>query len=223
MNSLSSILRKRAKEVLLAVLPAFFMIAVPFDASAPYESYASFSPATPQGPPGEARPEPLLAMGKVLVAAKNQRDPRFARTVILLLDNSSLGSAGLIVNRPTRMRIGAVLSDIKGLKGRMDAVFYGGPGRPDRAMALVRSSKAAPSRSLKVFDSVYIGAGKGFFDGLMDGIGPGDEFRVSSGYVKGDHHELDWEVSMGAWKVMDATPEIVFAREPETLWPRLAR
>lgn len=216
LNPFPGAFQKRARKVLLAVLPAFFMLSVTFAGN------ASPAPDASKQSHGETGQEPLLTMGKVIVASPDIRDARFVGAVILLLDHSTRGSAGLIVNRPMGTRIGAALPDVKGLKGRRDSVFYGGSGRPDRAMALVRSEKA-PSRSLKIFDSVYIGAGKGFFDGLMDNLGPKDEFRVYSGYVKWEHHELDWEVSAGDWKVMDATPEIVFAREPEELWHRLAR
>ncbi len=207
--------KRRAVKVFSVVLPAFLLLAFPFIGK------AGTSPDASKEAHAKAV-QPLPAMGKLIVAGPEMKDPRFIGAIILLLDHSERGSAGLIINRPTGARLGAELPDIKGFKERRDPIFYGGPNRTDRAMALLYSKKAPP-RSMKIFEDVYIGAGKGFFDGLMDNLVPEDVFRVYSGYVKWEVHELDGQVAAGLWTVMEARPGIVFAREPKALWHKLAR
>jgi len=205
----------------LAVLPAFFILALPFIGNAGPAPEAPKETGEAHHPSGIAMP--LLAMGKMIVASPDMKDPKFKGTIILLLDHSERGSAGLIINRPLDARLGAELPGIKGFKDRRDPIFYGGPNRTDRAMALVYTTRAAPPRSMKVFENVYIGAGKGFFDSLVDSLVPADVFRVYAGYVKWEVHELDEQVAAGLWTVYEGKPGIVFARDPKTLWHKLAR
>ncbi len=58
----------------------------------------------------------LPAKGKFLVATRNLIDPRFQETVVLLIDYSSKGATGLIINRPTDVPLLEVLPSVPGLK-----------------------------------------------------------------------------------------------------------
>src|SRR5512146_88504 len=63
-------------------------------------------PALPEpGPFGQALP----AKGKFLVASRNLLDPRFRETVVLLIDYSAQGAAGLIINRPSKAHLAELL------------------------------------------------------------------------------------------------------------------
>ena len=56
-----------------------------------------------------------LSKGKFLVASKELRDPNFFETVVLLLEYDSKGAMGLVINRPTTVKLSKVLPDIEGL------------------------------------------------------------------------------------------------------------
>jgi len=79
-----------------------------------------------------ARPEPgpepsvRLARGKLLVATEQVEGLFFARSVVLLLAHGSEGSLGVVVNRPTRRRLGELLGDEDALAHRDDLVWLGG-------------------------------------------------------------------------------------------------
>ncbi len=210
-------------------MAAFF--AVPYGRAADAPASVKDAPVSAKDAPAPAkdavaaRKKPLLTMGRLLVATPKMTDPRYAGTIILLLDHSLLGSAGLIINRPTRMPLGAALTEVKGFRRRRDLLYYGGAYRRNRAMALVYSAGAPPKslKLIKVCDKIYIGSGKKFFDNAMESLTPKDVIRVYSGYAKWDFHELKGQVAAGLWTVMEARPGIVFAKEPEILWHRLSR
>ena len=60
-----------------------------------------------------------LSAGKFLVASEKIRDPRFANTIILLVQYDFRGAVGLIINRPTETKLLKHCRTSKGLKMRL--------------------------------------------------------------------------------------------------------
>lgn len=104
--------------------------------------------------PGLAALPSHLGKGDFLVATRELRDPRFARTVVLLLEHGPGGSLGLIVNRPTTTKLAELLPETEGLADRQDTVYVGGPVLPGAMLILVRSD-SAPAESQQVVEGVY--------------------------------------------------------------------
>src|SRR4029453_13892232 len=73
----------------------------------------------------------LMAMPQVL-------DPFFHRSVVLLLHHEDEGSFGLIVNRPTGIKVSEILQGMDvGWRGREEAVaYFGGPVQPQLGTVL---------------------------------------------------------------------------------------
>jgi len=162
-----------------------------------------------------------LATGKILVARRSLVDPNFAETVILLLQHDDDGTAGLILNRQTKIPLSKLSPEMDSAKGRTDRLYHGGPVEPAGIMALLRS-RTKPEDAKPVIEDVYAISSKAALEKTVASGAAASTFRIYLGYAGWDAGQLAWELKMDAWDVLPANPAIVFDAHPETLWPRLA-
>ncbi len=180
---------------------------------------------TPAGPPlPEPDPfsAPLPAKGKFLVASNRILDPHFHESVVLLIGYSSDGAAGIIINRPTEALLAEVLSSVKGLKGRRDVVYYGGPVENQRLTMLLRAG-AMPAESGKVFEDVYASTSRNVLESMLSARKTSKQFRVYSGYAGWRPGQLDRELARGDWLVVKADANTIFEKKTSEIWPELMR
>jgi len=163
-----------------------------------------------------------LAKGKFLVASRNIKDPRFMETVILLIQYDLTGTIGLVINRPTEVKLSAVFPEIKGLQQRADSLYGGGPVARDRIFLLIRS-RSPIDGSHQVFGDVYVGTNMAALGRMVEGSGKGKRFRVYAGYAGWVPGQLEREVSRGDWHVLQADAETIFDKAPSEIWPELIR
>lgn len=161
-----------------------------------------------------------LGDGKFLVASRKLGDPNFAETVILLVQYDAKGAMGLVINNPSKITIAEALAEIKGAKGRQEAVFLGGPVGRTGLQALLRS-KTAPDEARLVFGDVYATGSRALVERTLGTAG--SAFRVYLGYAGWGSGQLERELALGAWHVLGPNAAFVFDAEPETVWQRLIR
>jgi putative transcriptional regulator len=170
--------------------------------------------------PGQIRgPVKDLAAGRFLVAQRELVDPNFIRTVVLLAKYGEDGAMGLIINRPTKLPVSKVLDGLKGLKGRSEPAYLGGPVQVTGVLALVRSA-AKLEESQKVLGDVYLVSSREVLEKTLEG---GGALRVYLGYSGWAPGQLEAELELGSWYIFRGDPALVFDPEPETVWSRLIR
>ena len=168
--------------------------------------------------PAAAGAYPQPAQGKLLVATEVVQGEMFAKTVVLLLYYDETGAFGLVVNRPTDVRLEELLAEEDVIAGYTGTLFWGGPVQMDSLRALLHTDEP-PESAEKILDSVYLVA---FDDALdPDSVDPAT-LRLYIGYAGWAPGQLDHELARGSWVVMPGTDERVFDAEPVTLWKRLA-
>jgi putative transcriptional regulator len=158
--------------------------------------------------------------GRFLVAARGIRDPRFAETVILLIEYGPRGAVGLMVNRPTGVRLSTVLPEIEGLKQRADTLYVGGPVNTNQMFLLIRS-RNLPKDSVHVFEDIYASSSLSELQRLTEDPSPGEMFHAYAGYAGWGPGQLDQEVSRGDWHVLPADSGSVLDKKPSDIWPEL--
>ncbi len=161
-----------------------------------------------------------LSTGKFLVAGKYLRDPRFAETVILLINYDRSGAMGLIINRPTEVKLSAVFPDIKGLRQKVDTVYIGGPVAR-RQMLLLMGLGSQPKNSFPVFDNIYVSLSSAVFKSVIGNLKEGERFRIYYGYAGWSPGQLEQEVFRGDWCILQADVETIFDKTVSTVWPEL--
>ncbi len=163
--------------------------------------------------------------GMLLIALPSLTDPTFARSVVYLLESDGeSGSAGLILNAPTRTPVAQVLPSWHDATAEPSVVFRGGPVQPNGALCLARLSASPdelptpgirPVRHRPTRDSV----GLVDLDGDTDVIrSAAQELRVYAGHAGWGAGQLENELAEGAWVVVPGSAADVFSSDPDTLW-----
>jgi putative transcriptional regulator len=154
--------------------------------------------------------------GKLLVSQPTLKDPNFDRTVVLLLEHGDDGAIGVVLNRQSEVELAEAVPAWADMAASPALVFVGGPVVDEAtAVCLARS------------DGDETEAWKPMIDGLgtLDvNVAPEDagvkidEIRLFAGYSGWSKGQLEMEIELGAWFVVDAKPVDAFTADPEGLW-----
>ena len=174
--------------------------------------------ATPSQPGREVAVR-ALAAGKLLVAARSLPDPNFAESVVLLIQYSPDGAAGLVLNRQSDVPLSNVLPGVV-QDPAAGAAFVGGPVSPTSVLALSRIACGACPR---VGADVYLVNTPDALRERLATRADTQDVRVFLGYAGWGGGQLEAETRTGAWHVLDSDARFVFDREPESLWRRAIR
>lgn len=162
----------------------------------------------------------MSTAGRLLVAAPMLVDPNFERTVVLMLEHSGEGALGVVLNRPSGLRVEEILAGWAGVVAPPSLVFQGGPVSTDSALGLVRTDGSETLGVRPLPHDV----------GLVDLDTPAElvadavtSMRVFAGYAGWGAAQLDDEIDEGAWFVVDPLPDDAFTTEPDGLWARVLR
>ena len=159
--------------------------------------------------------------GMFLLAAPRLRDPRFAQTVVLLLEYDETGALGLVINRPTEASLHDVLATpLPNSEGH--AVFAGGPVELRRLIALLRSPVAVDGAE-RLFGDVHASGSMDTLRRMLERDGHAADVHAYLGYAGWAPGQLDAEIARGDWIVAPADAESVFDTPPGDVWPNLMR
>jgi putative AlgH/UPF0301 family transcriptional regulator len=163
--------------------------------------------------------------GSLLVALPVLTDPTFAGAVVYVLDHSDTGTLGVVLGRPSEVRISDVLPGWSELAVEPGVFHVGGPCETDTALCLATrdgSEPADPDSGLRqVAGTVHLvdlDCEPEDLDGELTGL------RVFAGYAGWSDGQLAGEMAEGAWACVAGMPGDVLAQAsgPE-LWRAVLR
>jgi len=158
------------------------------------------------------------AAGVFLVARRGMPDPRFTRTVILLVAYGAQGAFGLIVNRPTQKPLKHAFPDIEGPQDANQVLWFGGPVAADQAGLLV--DRPHPSaQAHKVIDTLHFSKSFKLLKSLV--ASSSSRYRVYAGHAGWGPAQLDRELARGDWHLREASVMHVLATDTQKLWETL--
>jgi putative transcriptional regulator len=158
-----------------------------------------------------------------LVAMPQVQDPFFQQSVVLLLHHNDEGSFGVIVNRPTEIRVADVLQgmEIKWQGDESDTAFFGGPVQPQLGTVIF----AGPtSQEIEVGEEtttpVIPGARMTQHIGDLAELArhPPDGFRLVLGYAGWGDGQLVSEILRNDWLTAPADLDLIFSGDPREVW-----
>ena len=187
---------------------------------APLSGSAHLAQRSCTDPPSACRYQPKLDKGMLLVASRDLGDPNFSETVILLIAYGANGTMGVILNRPSDVKLATVLPSIKSLRGRGEMIYLGGPVITNRVLLLIRSAKP-PEDSLAVFDDIYASSSLSVLKHELARHGPTEVFRAYAGHAGWAPGQLEAEMARGDWYVTPADAAAVLTPKPRDLWSKL--
>jgi putative transcriptional regulator len=162
------------------------------------------------------------AKGMYLVADEKMNDPRFKDRVILLIQHDTQGTAGLIVNKSSRLPLSDVLPETSRLNLQGKLLSYGGPVNPETLLALVKVHNNPPHPANEVLENLYV-TGVGVLDRWPELSGELVDYRAFLGYTGWAAGQLDLEMQRGDWHVLPADGNSMFNPQDETFWESLIK
>lgn len=158
----------------------------------------------------------LLVASPVLAGSST-----FAGAVVLLLNHDEEGALGVVINRPTPLRVEEVLPTWQGYTTGPGLVFQGGPVALDSALALASVPGGDEPLGWRRVSGAL---------GLVDLDAPPEllaaemaAMRVFAGYAGWGPGQLEGELAQGAWYLVAAEPEDAFTPTPTALWRAVLR
>ena len=152
----------------------------------------------------------------LLISSAGLHDPNFRHTVVVIGVHGEEGAVGVILNRPTDLRVAEAVPALAGLTEPGAMLFEGGPVQPNQPVVLAELD-AAVRADIPVVGNI------GFLTGEIDATYRPSILRgrVFAGYSGWGPGQLEAELAEDAWIVDPALPEDVFTDRPESLWRRV--
>ena len=153
--------------------------------------------------------------GRLLVASPLIGDPNFERSVILMLEHDETSALGLVLNNPTHTDVAEMIPQWSSFTARPHRFFLGGPVSPESVICL----GAVLGGEADSFHTVVGNVGTIDLNHAPSELGLDiDQIRVFAGYSGWGPRQLESELAVDAWFVVDADPNDVFMSDPDELW-----
>ncbi len=155
--------------------------------------------------------------GHFLAASPQMKDPNFDKAVILLIQHDEHGAFGLVLNRPSNLKIRAIWEKAGEEPCQREGMLrLGGP--IEGPLMAVHTRLSASEK--EILPGVYFAAEK---DSLREVVTSADEdLLLFSGYAGWGEGQLDDEMAAGAWMTLRATCDFIFDPDDE-LWRKVAK
>lgn len=161
----------------------------------------------------------LPANGLLLVAKPSLSDPNFARTVVLVTQTEDGGTVGVIVNRPTTLKLQQFLSGEFDTSNYRDPVYLGGPVMRQALVVLFRSDKRPEAPAFHVLKDVYLTMHPDNIERLLKDKDA--RYRVYAGFSGWAPNQLQSEVMRDGWYFLPADEATLFRADTESMWQEL--
>jgi putative transcriptional regulator len=160
-----------------------------------------------------------------LIAMPSLEDENFRQTVSLLCEHNDDGAIGLVINRPTELRLTTMLDQMSVKHGDGDIgdrmVFWGGPVQPERGFVLHHEPGGWES-CMRVADNLYITTSRDVLAAIGRGEGP-SQYMVTLGYAGWGAGQLESEILQNAWLNTPVDSAILFQVPARTRWQAATR
>lgn len=177
----------------------------------------------PENPNGQ-KPQ---NQGWFLIAHRGLSDPLFARSMVLIVmtvaGKPEPGFVGLIVNKPTKMKLEELFPHAHSVKKQAVTAYFGGPVDIHAVSAIFRAS-VAPKKAvhaIHVFDDVYVTFDPKSAEELVKKSRQPSELRIFLGRSQWSQPQLHHEMEIGAWYSTHDGADPIFASDPGKVWESL--
>ncbi|MCP5145050.1 MAG: YqgE/AlgH family protein [Gammaproteobacteria bacterium] len=155
-----------------------------------------------------------------LVAMPGLADPNFHQTVTLICVHNEEGAMGLVINRPTDLRLQQVLEQMDLASSNTavnnQTVYEGGPVQRDHGFILHRPDTQWNS-TLNVSESLAVSTSRDVLEAISHGEGPAMTL-VTLGYAGWGAGQLEEEINSNSWLTVPVNNAIIFDLPAESRW-----
>jgi putative transcriptional regulator len=160
-----------------------------------------------------------------LIAMPALQEGVFAGTLTYICEHNENGALGIVVNRPTDLRLSEMFEQINiplhepALQSQ--PVHFGGPVQTERGFVL-HDTPGQWKSSLHISDTLALTTSKDILEAVAEGKGP-RHMIVTLGYAGWDQGQLEHEMSENAWLTLPASEHILFDLPAEARLPAALR
>ena len=153
-----------------------------------------------------------------LIAMPGMADDNFAGSVVYLCEHTERGALGLVINKPSDIKLGTLFEKVELSLDRDDMaelpVYFGGPVQTERGFVLHEplsgeNGDSPYNSSLKIAGGLEMTTSKDVLEAISSGAGP-KKVLVTLGYSGWAAGQLEDEISRNGWITVEAEPEIIF-------------
>jgi putative transcriptional regulator len=161
---------------------------------------------------------PINLTNHFLIAMPGLSDALFGRSVVFMCEHSERGALGLVINKPSEIRLPRLFEKIDLPMGRADLhdtpVFQGGPVQTERGFVLHEAIDSAEGESiyastLSIPGGLEMTTSKDVLEAMSSGAGPRKVF-VTLGYASWAQGQLESEITENSWLTVAADPAVIF-------------
>jgi len=162
----------------------------------------------------------LAANGLFLVAKPTLTDANFARAVVLVTQAQDGSTVGVIINRPTRLKLADMLQGQEHpVHNYLHPVYFGGPVMRQAVVSLFRSEKPPEHAAFHVLKAVYLTMHPDNIASLL--ANPKARYRLYVGFSGWAPRQLESEFVRNDWLVLPADEATLFRDKSDGLWEEL--
>ena len=158
--------------------------------------------------------------GQLLVASSSMGDPRFERTVILMIRHDKDGAFGIVINRPVGERPLAALLETLGEKDTTAtgsvSIFAGGPVQPEIGFVVHSTDYQRPA-TFEVNARIAMTSSREILRDIGNSKGP-QKSLIAFGYAGWGPGQLEGELARRDWVLAPAESKLVFDEDRDTVW-----
>ncbi len=164
---------------------------------------------------------PINLTNHFLIAMPGLADETFSKSVVYLCEHSERGALGLMINKPTDIKLQGLFDKVELPLGRADLkdapVFHGGPVQTERGFVLHEAlqepvaEKPEPvyASTMMIPGGLEMTTSRDVLEALSTGAGP-SRVLVSLGYSAWGQGQLESEIGENSWLIVHADPIVIF-------------
>ena len=161
----------------------------------------------------------LPANGLFLIAKPTLADPNFEKTVVLVTQTEDASTVGVVINRPTAMKLSQFLSPEMPTENYRGPIFSGGPVMRQVMIALYRSDAVPEAAAFHVLKDVYLTMHPDNIAKLL--ADPKARYRLYAGFSGWAPRQLESEFVRDGWYILPADEPTLFRDNVDGLWEEL--
>lgn len=155
----------------------------------------------------------------VLVAKPELVDPNFSGAVVLVTHAPSGDTVGVILNRPTRLRLADVAPEFPRAAAYPGRLYDGGPVLQKVIVALFRAESPPAAAAFRVLDDTYLSLHPDNLNALLER--PPARLRLFTGFSGWAAGQLESEIARDDWYVLPVSEDLLFRNDTSEMWHEL--
>lgn len=159
-----------------------------------------------------------------LIAMPAMEDPNFSETVTYICKHDHEGALGIIVNRPSEMRVREIFRqlslDVQDQTYADQPVLHGGPVHRERGF-VIHSGEREYESTLSAAEGLKVTVSQDVLGAMARGEGP-ESAVLALGCAGWEPGQLEAEMAANAWLSVPAEPEVIFNTPFEQRWTAAA-